>query len=358
MEIFNMYQSVLLMLQMRGGENALIGDLKPFLISLGVSSAIILALFVLQGVGFYVMGKNRGVKKGWTAFVPFVNLWYVGKLAGTCTVFGRKMNRAWLYTMIAQILSSVFCFLVMAAEAYLFVACGEFLVPDQYAGYDWVGLTGLPLYVRNFYSIASYIVSIVTLVYEVLLFILFMSLYKQYNMRNYLLLSWLTLFIPVARYVTVFVLRDRQAVNYEEYMRRKREEYMRRYGHGYGQPPYGQGGFGQSPYGGYGQGGYGNSNGYGQNGYSRPTPPPDPFSEFGGANNGNNNASNGMGNGAYGGASAYNRKDEPFSEFDGTAKKSGEKDTGYGFGSGSNTDRKGADAPEKKDEKDSDDLFD
>ena len=50
----------------------------------GLLGAILLwgALFILQGVGLYVMAKKQGLKKKGLAFVPFVNILYMGKIAG------------------------------------------------------------------------------------------------------------------------------------------------------------------------------------------------------------------------------------------------------------------------------------
>ncbi|MBP3434327.1 MAG: hypothetical protein J6K50_03545, partial [Clostridia bacterium] len=104
--------------------------------------------------------------------------------------------------------------------------------------------------------------------------------YKKYYPKNYLVLGMLSLFIPLSRFVIVFVLRNRNAVDYDAYMRARREAYMRQqqqYRNTYGNP-YG-GGYG-SPY----NNPYGNP--YGGNPYAQqPRPqqePEDPFSEFSG----------------------------------------------------------------------------
>ena len=86
----------------------------------------------------------------------------------------------------------------------------------------------------------------------------------------------LTLFVPAARYITIFVVRKRAPFDYEGYMRAKREEYMRRqqqYGNPYNSPygnPYG------NSYGNPYNGGYAGQNG------TQPQPPKteDPFEEF------------------------------------------------------------------------------
>ena len=130
----------------------------------------------------------------------------------------------------------------------------------------------------------------------ILLFILLTGLYKKYYAKGYLILSWVGLFLPVSRYIVVFVLRNNKAIDYEAYMRAKREEYMRRNPYGpygpYGGPynpgnqgPYNQGPYNQGPYnqGPYNQGSY-NQGPYGQSGNGTPgqsgSAADDPFAEF------------------------------------------------------------------------------
>ena len=78
-----------------------------------------------------------------------------------------------------------------------------------------------------------------------------LGLYKKYQPRNYMVFSMLSVFIPLSRFIIVFAFRNRPAINYEDYVRAQREEYIRRrqqygYGNPYGNPygiPYGQGGY-------------------------------------------------------------------------------------------------------------------
>ena len=61
--------------------------------ALGIGGGIRLVLFVLQGFGLYAMAKKREMKNKWLAFVPLASVWYMGKLAGACDGFGKKMKR-------------------------------------------------------------------------------------------------------------------------------------------------------------------------------------------------------------------------------------------------------------------------
>ena len=196
-----------------------------------------------------------------------------------------------LYAMLASVLSTLYVAALVAAQILLFTVYRDAIVIDEFGSADWVGLTGFGNFVRNFYMIGDLLGGIVELIYVILLFILLTGLYKKYYAKGYLILSWVGLFLPVSRYIVVFVLRNNKAIDYEAYMRAKREEYMRRNPYGpygpYGGPynpgnqgPYNQGPYNQGP---YNQGPY-NQGPYGQSGNGTPgqsgSAADDPFAEF------------------------------------------------------------------------------
>ncbi|MBR6703595.1 MAG: hypothetical protein IKL76_03430, partial [Clostridia bacterium] len=224
--------------------------------------------------GLSAMAKKRGLKKRWLAFIPFANIWYIGKIAGECNVFGQRMKRGGLYTMLAQIFTTVLCGLTIAVQVYLLVVEGapEY---DQFGFPFWINLTGFSAVAYKFYGISQYILPIFQLVYEVFMLILLIALYKRYAHRNYFILSMLALFVPVSRFIVIFVLRNRNGIDYEAYMRARHEAYMRQQQQYGGYNPY---------YGGYNRNPYGNpyNNPYG-NPQNAPKPPEDPFGEFGNA---------------------------------------------------------------------------
>ena len=257
---------------------------------LGLGFVLWLGFFALQGIGLYVMAKNRGLKNKALAFIPFVNIWYMGQLAGECNFFTQKVKRAGMYAMIAQIITTILSLMVLSAEMYLWTKHGVPQVTELGTAY-WTGLSGFSLTAARFYDISAYIVSIFQLIYEILLVVLLMGLYKRYSPKNYTTLGILALFIPAARYIVIFVLRNRQAIDFEAYMRARREAYMRQqqqyqnmYGNPYGRPygnPYNNP-YRSNPYG----GAYGNPYGASSN---HSAPPEEPFAEFSSSSNTTNN---------------------------------------------------------------------
>lgn len=249
MELYILYNAIAMVLLFSGMEA------NVFLpVALGVSAAVWLTFFILQGFGLYAMATKQNLTKKWTAFVPFVNVWLMGKIAGECNFFGQRMKRGWLYAMISQIVVWVFCAFVIAAEVYLFTVCGDPQINQNLGTIYWPGLSGFSKIVSDFYDISGFIYSIIQLVYEIFMLILIMALYRKYLPKNYIFLSLLTWFVPLSRYIVIFVLRNRKAIDYEAYMRARREAYMRQqqqYRNTYGNPygnPYGQNPYNQPPY--------------------------------------------------------------------------------------------------------------
>lgn len=264
MELFSIYRSVYMVYLIAWGYQSL--TLRSYAIVFSFAGGIWLALFLLQSFGLYRMAKNAGKPHKWLAFVPFLNLCYMTKLSGPCTVFGHTMRRSGLYAMIAQIVVVLLEAVAVVAEVLLFTKFRSALVFDPAKDEIGIALETLPLKMQRFYAFsqyASYFSEIAALIYTVLIVITTTGLYKAYAPKNVFPLTILTAFIPLSRCIVIFVLRNRKATDYEAYMRQAREAYYRAhapYGSPY-QPPYGGGSQNTPP-------------------PNTPPPAPDPFEEF------------------------------------------------------------------------------
>ena len=189
--------------------------------------------------------------------------------------------------MIAEIVVVLTALALAICEGILFTRYAEYISYNSSTGeIFWVNLDSLGSSIYAFYNVwGAFINSIFTLAYELLLLVLMISLLKRYSAKNYTVLSMLQLFVPIARYVMLFVLRNNKDVDYNEYKRAKYESYMRRnapYGNPYGNPygaPY------RNPYGNPYSNSYGNpyANG-GQNASGANQTEQNPFGEFGAKN--------------------------------------------------------------------------
>ena len=181
------------------------------------------SLFILQGIGIYTLAKREGRSNKWMAFVPFVNIWYIGKISGECTVFGQKLKRAGLYAMLAQIVLTLLCALEVFGMIYLWTTQGAPSF-DAYYPY-WGEAQGAALAMTKYLSFYNgFIRSIIQVVYEIMMFIILMGIYKKYSPSSHFILSVVSLFVPLSRCVILFVIRNKEKVDYDAYMRKKREE--------------------------------------------------------------------------------------------------------------------------------------
>ena len=265
MEIYVLYQSV----------SGIFGKfrfdiVRAQIISIIIAFSIWLGLFILQGIGIWKMAKNRGMSKKGLAFVPFANYLYMGKIAGVCNFFSQKVKKMGLFVMIAQIVTTLLCVALLTAKFYLCVVGNP--IYDEQGNIILLSLNSFESKVEYLYVLGEAINSIPQLIYELLLLMLTMSLFKKYAPKNYMILALLGAFVPMSRYIVIFCLRNKQEIDYEAYMRARREamarEYQQRYGGAYGTP------YGGTQY----------NNPYANPYPQQPTPPTpapqDPFEEF------------------------------------------------------------------------------
>ena len=135
MEIYSFYQTL-------KSAMMLSDDATVIIVTAVMAMAILVALFVLQSIGIYTMATKQGLKNRALAFIPLVNILYIGKLAGECHFFNHRLKRAGMYAMIAQILVTVVAALTIAAEQYLWYMHGAPQVEMEYGYYYWTGLSG------------------------------------------------------------------------------------------------------------------------------------------------------------------------------------------------------------------------
>ncbi len=284
MEIYNFYNSVRMVLaNLFSGVEA--WETMPTLVflflSLLIGAGIWLSLFILQGIGLYKMAKSQGLKQKFLVFVPFASIYYVGKITGGCRFFNHKMKHAGTYALVAQLLAALCSFAMLAAEFYLYMVHGEPQWRDYIEGMYTYSIPYWPTATSGLGGLASWyfengemFIYLFGLIYDILMLVLVIALFKKYAPKNHIPFALLSIFVPVARYIVIFVLRNRQPVDYDQYMRAKREAYIRQQQQRYGQ--YG------NPYGNPYNNPY--SNPYGGQGQSRPNDsskaPEDPFEEF------------------------------------------------------------------------------
>ena len=294
MELWSLYEFI-------SGMTGIFGKTTPtspkygnaLLITAIISVCIGLTFFILQGVGLYCMAKKRRLAHRAWAFIPFVNILLMGRLAGETTFFGQKIKRAGLYAMIAQIVATAITLLYIVAELHLhYSGCIAYEevdgVLESFRVYwnEGANANSFERFLYNYYADFAYLLNMIFgLMFEILMLIILMSLFKKYNPEGYIWMTVVVLIVPLARCVILFVLRHRRAMDYQAYMRAKQDAYARRYQQYYGPNgnPYGGNPYGGNPYGGTPYGGNPQNQGQKEEPFfefDSHKKPEDPFSEF------------------------------------------------------------------------------
>ncbi|PWM51853.1 MAG: hypothetical protein DBX60_05935 [Bacillota bacterium] len=242
-------------------------------------------LLIFGGIGLSKLAKKQGLKHRWMGFLPFFNTYYAGKLAGETQFFGQKMKRIGLYAMLTEILYVVLQLFLMIATVISYFPQYRTLEVDE-GVMTGIANSNMPAWLEPtilYGNLVAYLIWFFVIIFFCVLFIAF---FRKYYARGPILLAFLSAVLPF-RGITIFAVRNNAPVDYNDYIRRRTQAYMR--SNGYSQPPYGP---------------YGPQSGP----QSGPQNGPDPFEGFGSPNSGNSGKSS--------------SDDDPFSEFDDPSKKS------------------------------------
>ncbi|MCD7728380.1 MAG: hypothetical protein LUI60_00480 [Clostridia bacterium] len=278
-------------------------------ISLLVGVLCFLIVYIFQGLGLYTIATREGYTKRWLAWIPFAQLYYIGVCAQKNKVFNNMGSR--------QFGLAVCIFDIIMFLGYVLYYVSYFLVKD-YAYYTQTDYGYYYTYTLNFYNTLpanldwaawiyayfyDYILSWLELIFIIMKLFLFTAFYRTYSSRRYMLFSIVGSLLPVNG-IIVYVVRNNKGINYNDYIRRVREENYRRYQqqqqNPYNQNPYSRG-YGAPP---PQDDPYSQQNNYGQQNTQGSAP--DPFEEYG------SSGSDNSGNNSGGGSSS---DDSPFDEF-------------------------------------------
>ena len=225
-------------------------------------------LLIFGGIGLSKLAKKQGLKHRWMGFLPFFNTYYAGKLAGETQFFGQKMKRIGLYAMLTEILYVVLQLFLMIATVISYFPQYRTLEVDE-GVMTGIANSNMPAWLEPtilYGNLVAYLIWFFVIIFFCVLFIAF---FRKYYARGPILLAVLSAVLPF-RGITIFAVRNNAPVDYNDYIRRRTQAYMR--SNGYNQPPYGS---------------YGPQNGP----QSGPQNGPDPFEGFGGPNSGNSGKS-------------------------------------------------------------------
>lgn len=252
---------------------------------LAISVAFWLTVYVLMGVGLFVMGKKRNFARPWLGFVPFVRYYFMGKLAGETRFFGKKVKNIGLFVAIVSAVTTILNLLYNVKEFYPLISVFLSGTPIVFTANE----AGQLITTSFNYEYAPFITILADIAYYVnyfadilLIFLkimLYIELFKKYSPEHHFLFAILCIFLPIDG-IMVFIMRKKVAVNFNDYLK---ERFMRM----------------QGTFSGH-----------------RPTPPDNPFREFGGR--GENDPGDPFADFS---SEKKTKTEDPFSEFDEESNK-------------------------------------
>ncbi len=205
--------------------------LEELYILMGVAGGCYLVCLIFGGLALFAMAERAGIKHSWLGFLPFVNTYYAGKIAGETSCFGHKMKRAGLYAMLAEIVYATLEILylvsnaLLADPAYYETTFGETTEINFIAGNVPAGL----LWMSNASVWFSTLGMIANLVMILFFCIVYNTLFRKYSPQRSYVLTVFAVLLPVRAFL-LFAVRNRVPVDYAAYMQERLERMMRQSG--------------------------------------------------------------------------------------------------------------------------------
>lgn len=183
----------------------------------GFSVLLDIAIYVCTALNIYEIAQRRGVKNPWLAWVPVANVWVLGSISDHYQKLAKdkKTNRRkiLLGMQIGMVLSSIVllfvCVIVLAASgvAYTALLGGAELGPDIGASMTSVVSSIVPYVIAMF--LGSMVLLVCAVVYLIFFYMSDYDLYRSCQPEYAVLYLVLSILVPFARVVILFIIRNR-----------------------------------------------------------------------------------------------------------------------------------------------------
>lgn len=192
------------------------------LISYIISSIITIGIFILKAIAIKTLAKNKGFDKLYLAWIPFLNYVLLGKVVGTCFLFRKKVKNIGILVAITSIIGFI-VFTLLNVGAYVYDI-------EQFLGAEinfnstfitnWVNAQGLA------YVIVYYVYYAFSFVEIILKASLIFFIFRKYAPERAFIYMLVAIFFDFMFGVLLFVIRNRNASNYDDFLRtRVRADY-------------------------------------------------------------------------------------------------------------------------------------
>lgn len=88
---------------MYGTFNVILGAIVVIAIFMGFA----LLKLILRGAGLYQIGKREGRTDGLLAFIPYLNVYFMGELSGPIVIYDKKIERPGLWALVISVVTGI-----------------------------------------------------------------------------------------------------------------------------------------------------------------------------------------------------------------------------------------------------------
>lgn len=207
-----------------------------FWLTFGISTAIVIAFYLLRSIGLFVMGKKAEIKYSYIAFIPFAWVYLLGMLCKRVFFFGYPIKKFGLvllisYCIVSAIDITYYVIVYFPLVAYFLSGGGVYIgtpLDTTYGKY----LLDTRFYIEtnkiiypysdlgaiiNFLNVLYVFSNIFDIINTVLMITAYFTLFRNYWPQHFMMASIFCIFgfFPVF----VFAVRNNKPMSYAEYLR-------------------------------------------------------------------------------------------------------------------------------------------
>lgn len=220
-------------------------QMRIMTICLYVAAGIYLVSLVFGGIGLYKLAKRAGIKYAWMGFVPLLNTFLAGKLAGETSVFGAKIKRVGLYAMLVELVYiGLNVFILVLSMRLAEPAWNELVYAKAYDGQEYISgvryvIDLMPVGLRWAPTALQVLTIVAQIWYFLMIFalcVLHFAFFRKYFARSPFLMAFICSFFPVRGFV-FFAVRNNAPVDYNAWMQERLRRMQQQQQQMYGYPP-------------------------------------------------------------------------------------------------------------------------
>jgi hypothetical protein len=182
-----------------------------------------LVIYAFRAVGLFTLARRAGIGHAWFGFVPLLNSYLVGELAGTSSFASMKIKRIGLWYCLSE---GVACIAYVLSDIAVLSLYGSGATYNAEVG-SWVSVAEDLAWAQTMDGVMSYILLVLQLVYIFFFVLAVMGFFRKYAARNAGIFSVASIFVPIVYSILVFVVRNNAPIDYEQYVRDRRDAYYR-----------------------------------------------------------------------------------------------------------------------------------